>query len=94
MYYVYALQSQRNPKWLYIGFSEDLKNRIVSHQQGKVHSTSRYLPLRLVYYEAYLNKKDATEREYELKHNSQQKEFLKNRISKSLLVCPPVGDLP
>jgi len=58
----------------------------MEHQKGKVYSTSRYLSLRLVYYESYLDKKDATQREYELKHNSQQKEMLKKKLSNSLIV--------
>jgi len=85
MYYVYALQSQLNKNWLYIGRSEDLKERFIEHQNGKVVSTSKYRPLKLVYYEAYLSKQDATKREYQLKHNSQQKEQLKERITNSLL---------
>ncbi|HRY63023.1 MAG TPA: GIY-YIG nuclease family protein [Patescibacteria group bacterium] len=85
MYYVYALQSLRNKAWLYIGCSDDLKIRVETHNEGKVKSTRFYRPLRLVYYEAYLNKNDAAKREYELKDNSQQKEILKNRILNSLV---------
>jgi len=54
--------------------------------EGRVKSTKSYLPLKLVYYEAYLNKTDAAVREYKLKHNQQQKEFLKARIKNSLII--------
>lgn len=94
MYYVYALQSLRVRQWLYIGFSADLKTRYFNHSKGKVKSTKTYLPLRLVYYEAYLHRSDAAQREYELKHNSQQKEILKRRIEKSLNTSLPTGDHP
>jgi len=85
MYYVYALQSLKDKKWLYIGYSDDLRTRAKTHNEGKVKSTQFYRPLRLVYYEAYLDKNDAGKREYELKHNQQQKDFLKNRINNSLV---------
>ncbi|MGB0757505.1 MAG: GIY-YIG nuclease family protein, partial [Patescibacteria group bacterium] len=74
MYYVYALQSLKVTSWVYIGRTGDLKKRIQRHQAGLVLSTKKYKPLRLVYYEAYSSKKDSTKREYDLKHNSQQKE--------------------
>lgn len=82
MYYVYALQSMKDRRWLYIGSTDDLPERFTAHQKGKVTSTSKYLPLRLVYYEAYLEKKDATQREYQLKNNHQQKEQLKEMADK------------
>lgn len=84
MYYVYALQSLKKNTWLYIGVTKDLKQRLARHKDGKVYSTSRFLPVRLVFYEAYLAKQDATKREYELKNNSQQKDFLKEKIQHSL----------
>ncbi len=84
MYFIYALQSLKNKSWLYIGFSTNLKNRLNIHLAGKVKSTKKYLPLRLVYCEIYREKLDATKREYELKRNSQQKEILKQRINNSL----------
>lgn len=84
MYYVYALQSLKNKNWLYIGYSENLKERFKNHKDGKVTSTSKYRPLKLVYYEAYLSREDATKREHELKHNNQQKEILKDKAKHSL----------
>jgi len=84
MYYVYCLQSLKNKNWLYVGFSDDLRKRLLEHKRGQTHSTARYLPVKLVYYESFLDKHDATQREYELKHSSQQKEFLKKRIKGSL----------
>jgi putative endonuclease len=81
MYYVYALQSVGHSNWLYIGRSDDLRKRVQEHHAGKVISTSKYRPLRLVYYEAYVAKKDATKREYQLKHNCQKKEQLNKDFS-------------
>ncbi len=84
MYYVYALQSLKFKNWLYIGYSDDLKTRVETHNAGKVKSTQFYRPLRLVYYEAYLEKNDAAKREYNLKHTSKAKEELKERLTKIL----------
>lgn len=85
MYYIYCLQSLKITSWLYVGYSDDLRTRFKIHNDGKVKSTKFYRPLKLVYYEAYLNKNDAAKREYELKHNSQQKEILKEKIKNSLV---------
>lgn len=81
MYYVYALLCSNND--LYIGYSEDLRQRFKAHTEGRVKSTKPKRPLQLVYYEAYKCKDDATKRELFLKTH-QQKEFLKERIKNSL----------
>lgn len=67
-YYVYILH---NPKknFIYIGYSEDLKQRVVSHNNSEVTSTKAYKPLKLIFYEAYLSKSDAKRREKYLKTN-------------------------
>ena len=61
-YYVYILISLKDNHF-YIGFSTNLKNRLLYHQQGLVNSTINRRPLKLVFYEAYLNKADALRRE-------------------------------
>ncbi len=82
MHYVYVLQSKKD-KNLYIGYSDNLRERFKAHNSGKVKSTKSRIPLELIYYEAYRNKADATKREYELK-TSQQREFLRIRLKNSL----------
>lgn len=67
MYYTYVLKCA-DAKF-YIGFSEDLKNRIIMHKKGCVKSTKSRLPVELIFYEAYLNKYDALRREKYLKTN-------------------------
>lgn len=67
-YYVYILHNP--PKnFIYIGYSENLKQRISEHNEGKVKSTKAYLPLNLIFYEAYPTKNDAKRREKYLKSN-------------------------
>ncbi len=67
-YYAYVIHNvQKN--FIYIGYSEDLKSRILYHNDGKVRSTKAYLPLELIFYEAYQSKADAKRRELYLKSN-------------------------
>jgi putative endonuclease len=67
MYYVYLLCSNTKSDQLYIGYTEDLENRLKKHNAGEVQSTKPYRPWGLIYYEAFTNKKDAKQRERYLK---------------------------
>ena len=78
MFYVYVLQSEKN-RQLYVGFTADLKKRLVEHNQGSNFSTKRYIPWTLVYYEACLRKDDALRREKYFK-TTQGGRLLKRRI--------------
>ncbi len=62
MYYTYVLRSLKDGK-LYIGWAGDLKKRLKKHNSGLVLATKSRLPLKLIFYEALLNKKDAINRE-------------------------------
>ena len=79
VFYTYVLQSEKD-KTTYIGSTKDLKNRIIEHNSGKTKSIKHKLPMKLIYYEAYLNKICARKREIELKTNSSKKEELFKRI--------------
>jgi len=61
-YYVYVLQNA-SKRFIYVGYSEDLKARFITHNNGEVTSTKAYRPLDLIHYEAYKNMKDAKRRE-------------------------------
>lgn len=52
---------------LYTGFTNDLKKRLKEHNQGLNFSTKRYMPWKIIYYEACLDKDDAVRRERYLK---------------------------
>jgi len=66
MYYVYVLHSEKDGR-LYIGSTQDLKARIKKHNNGYVLATKNRRPVRLIYYEAYINSRDAKRREIFLK---------------------------
>ncbi|MDD4606952.1 MAG: GIY-YIG nuclease family protein [Patescibacteria group bacterium] len=65
-YYVYVLLSDKD-KQRYIGCTDNLQRRYAEHNSGLVFSTKNRRPLKLIYYEACLNKKDAFMREKYLK---------------------------
>ena len=78
MYYAYILRSLKD-KSLYIGYSPDLRNRLRKHNAKQVSSTKDKVPLKLIYYEAYLERKDATGREKFLKSGAGWR-FIKKQI--------------
>jgi len=53
MYYVYILKSNKDDN-LYIGYTNDLRRRLKEHNTSFSKATKSRLPLKLVYYEAYL----------------------------------------
>lgn len=78
MFYVYILQSIIDHS-LYIGYTPNLKNRFNKHNKKQVSSTKDKVPLNLIYYEAYLNRQDATGREKFLKSGSGWR-FIKKQL--------------
>lgn len=54
------------------------------HTNGKVFTTAKYLPVKLVYYEAYRSEKDAFQREKMLKRYGSSWNKLKRRIKYSI----------
>lgn len=77
-YYTYVLKSIKDSK-LYIGWTNDLKNRLLKHKSGKVVATKDRRPLELIYYEACLSRLKAIKREKQLKTGFGRK-FIKSRI--------------
>ena len=82
MFYVYILESLKN-KDLYIGYTADLKRRFKEHNSGVSQSTKRYMPWKLIYYEACLDKHDAKRREKYFK-TSQGRRLLRRRLKEYL----------
>ena len=79
MFYVYILKSINHDE-IYVGSTKDLKARFLKHNQGLVFSTKRYLPWKLIYYEAYSIEKLARMREHNLKYHGNSIRELKKRI--------------
>jgi putative endonuclease len=82
MYYVYVLQSQKDKKF-YTGRCGNLEARIKRHNKGLVKATKSRIPMKIIYYEACSNIKDAAHRETYLK-TSWGKHYIKSRLSNFL----------
>ena len=47
----------------YTGYTSDLKRRMIEHNSGGNTTTKKSLPIKLIFYEAFLSEKDAKRRE-------------------------------
>ena len=79
MTYVYILQSEGDPERFYVGLTDDLRNRLPSHNAGRVPHTSKYRPWRLNTYVAFSDKNRAVLFEKYLKSSS-GRAFSKKRL--------------
>jgi putative endonuclease len=68
MFFVYILQSIKDKKF-YTGITDNIARRLEEHNRGKksTPSTSSRGPFKLVYYEEYISRNAAREREKFLK---------------------------
>ncbi len=84
MFYTYVLISLKDKKF-YTGYTADIENRLLIHNNGEVASTKNRRPLRLIYYEACINQEDALHREKYLK-STYGKRFIKSRLKHYLKI--------
>lgn len=77
-YYVYILLSLKDKRF-YVGFTNNLKNRLQQHARGEVRSTKNRRSLKLIHYEYFIDKQDAMAREVFLKSG-----FGRDQMRKSL----------
>jgi len=83
MYTVYLLEGIENKRW-YIGFTPiDVLKRLAKHNNGEATSTKLFRPWRLIYFESYLDRVDATGREKFLKSGA-GRNFLKKQLKNYL----------
>lgn len=61
MYYVYVLQSESNPEMIYIGFTGDLRKRLVEHNTGKNTFTRLYRPWKIIWYAGFPSRNRAVD---------------------------------
>jgi len=79
MYYFYVLKSEKTNK-AYYGITSDLQKRFYQHNNGLSRATKPDIPWKLVYYEAFLSKPLAEEREKMIKYKGKAMAELKKRI--------------
>ena len=83
MYHVYVIRSVEKGV-LYFGRTENLDERLASHNSGQVTATSRGRPWEYVYVESYKAKQDAVRRELQLKQYGNARTYVKKRLKNSL----------
>ncbi len=78
MYYDYLLRSVTDDGF-YIGYSTDLRKRLLEHKRGASFATRYRGPWKLIYYEAYTEREDAEGRERYLKSGAGRR-FLHHQL--------------
>jgi putative endonuclease len=82
MFYTYVIRGRKDGKW-YTGYTNDLRKRFKEHNDNQVTSTKNRGPFEIIYYEACVDREDASARERYLK-TGMGKRYLKNRLKRFL----------
>ncbi len=78
-YYVYMLKSLGIKSVTYVGYTKDIKQRILLHNTGKGAKFTRGRRWKVIYKEIFKSKSKAISREYYIKNNR----TLRNKIKKN-----------
>ena len=79
-FFVYLIVSKNKGKKVsYVGYTKNLTNRILLHNNGKGAKFTKGRTWKLMYYEKFLTKKEAMSREYYIKKNKNFRNLLKNK---------------
>jgi|TARA_B100000945_G_C20079073_1_gene455991 Predicted endonuclease containing a URI domain len=79
-YYTYLIKSLSKKSVTYVGYTNNLKNRIKLHNSGKGAKFTRGRKWKLVYMEKFKSKKMAISREYYIKKNRKLRNLIKTRF--------------
>ena len=77
-YCVYMLKSQGVKSVTYVGYTKNIKERLVLHNSGKGAKFTRGRTWKLIYKEIYNSKNKAISREYYIKKNRTLRNKIKN----------------
>jgi len=83
-FYVYMLKSKSIRPITYVGYTNDLKKRIVLHNSGKGAKFTRGRKWVLIYKEKFKSKSEAISREYYIKYNRTLRNKIKNEYINSV----------
>ena len=78
-YYVYILLSKSKRPVTYVGYTNNLKKRIILHNSGKGAKFTRGRKWKLIYKEKFTSKNKAISREYYIKNNRTLRNLIKKR---------------
>ena len=77
-YYVYMLKSNSIKPITYVGYTNNIKKRILLHNSGKGAKFTRGRKWAIIYREKFKSKKEAISREYYIKNNRSLRNKIKN----------------
>lgn len=79
-FYVYVIGSKRKPTRTYVGWTNNLKGRLLKHNLGLGAKFTRGRKWKILYSESLNSKNKAMRREYQLKKDSKLRELLRSKI--------------
>ena len=80
-YFVYMLKSIEKQPVTYVGYTNNIKKRIITHNAGKGAKFTRGRKWKLIYKEHFQSKNKAISREYYIKKNRKIRDLLKKKYS-------------
>ena len=83
-YHVYMLKSLGKNSVTYVGYTNNLKKRVVIHNSNKGAKFTRGRKWKLIYKEKIRSKKEAISREYYIKKNRTLRKKIKNENLNSI----------
>ena len=84
IYHVYMLKSKSGKPVTYVGYTNNLKKRVVLHNSNKGAKFTRGRKWKLIYKEKIRSKKEAISREYYIKKNRTLRKKIKNENLNSI----------
>ena len=83
-YFVYLIGNNKKSKLTtYVGYTNDIKKRLILHNKGKGAKFTRERTWKLIYYEKYKTKKEAISIETYINKNKKFKNLIKNEKKKN-----------
>lgn len=79
-YYVYIIKSTNYDSRTYVGWTNNLNNRLKAHNTGKGAKFTRGRKWRIIYFEKLPSKKKAMQREYVIKKDRKLRLKLKKKF--------------
>ena len=79
-FFVYVLGSKGNPIKTYVGWTNNLKKRLLKHNSGTGAKFTRGRKWKIIYSETLSSKNKAMSRELEIKKNRKLRSLLRSKV--------------
>ena len=80
VFYVYVIGSKKKPARTYVGWTNNLKKRLLKHNLGKGAKFTRGRKWKILYSVIFDSKKEAMKKEYQIKKNRKLRSQLRCKI--------------